>query len=333
MRYAFNYIITIFTHIYTINYIYTNINYILLNLTSMHIYNLIKHTAILFISITQLFEIIPNYTQNINNTNIYNSVDYICSNDVCELNHKHISYDTRLDNLAITIFHLFISSIIPIAVKYIADNATNYILQKIHNLFTYLTIPFLPHQQLQIEDEHNDDQLPNNYHYISPYEYIEPARLPLFPHHISGHIPPFIQQTQSYGQLVSLRSTHTNTQNTRLSAISRVINMSLLSTLLENTNNSIIHTKHDDDTCEGIITHVDPEYVQKAIKTFMSDTCPICMITFPILELNNNTLAATTPCKHLFCHSCINKYINNHSMAPVPCPICRDAVEELHVNK
>jgi len=312
MIHLFNYIITIFAHICTFNYIYTNlytINYILDFITFIHIPTLhIEHK-------------------------IYTNTHYICSKDICENHNIYTSYYTRLEHLANIIFHLVVASIIPIIAKYIADNIANYFVQRINNIITGLTISLEPYQRLQIEDN-------RNYQHTLPLDFVQPPDFPFFPHHMSGHLPPVRQQIQpqSFGQLVSLRNIHdTNTQNTRMTAISRLVNMSLAPSLPSLVNN---HTHHDDDndhdddnTYAGILTHIDPEYVQTSIKTFMSDTCPICMVTFPILELKDNTLAATTPCKHLFCHSCIDKYIDNHSMTQVPCPICRVIVEKLYVNK
>lgn len=324
MIHLFNYIITIFAHICTFNYVYTNlytIKYILDFFTFIHIH-IINYIAVINI---------PTPTLHIEPI-IYTNPDYICSKDVCEIHNIYSSYYTMFEHLANIIFHLFLASTIPILTKYIADNIANYFVQRINNIITCLTIRFEPYQRLQIEDN-------RNFHHTIPIDFVQPPEFPFFPHHISGHLPPVRQQIepQSFGQLVSVRNIRdTNTQNTRMTAISRLVNMSLLSTLVNN------HTHHnhdnddddnDDDTYAGILTHVDPEYVQTSIQTFVSDACPICMVTFPILELNKNTLAATTPCKHLFCHACIDKYINNHSMAQVPCPICRDIVEELYINK
>ena len=114
-----------------------------------------------------------------------------------------------------------------------------------------------------------------------------------------------------------------------------VIDMSILERLFANTNHIDTDTNTDSETQKstGLPTRIDTAYIHTVMKTFAGDACPICITKFHILEINNKTLAATMPCKHLFCHACIEKYVNNRSMTQVPCPLCRDILEELYINK
>lgn len=305
---AFNYIISIYSHIYSIK------GYIALIcvVAPLHILRPLQY-----------FHISPDtYTH------------YICSRYECKNNNIHTEQNTWEYLATYILFHLLAATAIPFAAKYIADNIIKYITRKITNLVTCINITPFPQHHLQIEDINEQHELNTDYEYTIPT---------FLTHHMTGHIPPIrTRQRQSFGRLASHQYRHTprtynmfqntrNTRNTRNTVMSRIINMSILTTLFTNTNH--IDTEPHNQKSTGIPTWIDNSYVHTATKTFAGDACPICMIKFHILEINNNTLAATTPCKHLFCHTCIDKYINNHSMAQVPCPLCRDIVEELYINK
>jgi hypothetical protein len=268
--------------------------------------------------------------------------DYTCSIHECQNNNTYTEQNTW-EYLAIYIlFHLLAATVIPFAAKYIADNIANYVVQRITNIFTRITISSFPQQHIQIEDIHDQQ---NEHDFNTQYEYMP---ITFFPNHMSGHLPPVthpqIHQQQSFGRLASHQYRHTQpthriVQNTGTTIISRVVNMSILAALFTHANANHIDTDTDTDIDTenqpsiGILTRIDPAYVHTAMKTFAGDTCPICMTKLHILEINKKTLAAITPCKHLFCHICIEEYVNNHSMAQVPCPLCRDIVEELYINK
>ena len=314
MKAAFDYIISIFMNLYSV----TGSIALIFMITPLHILTDIPTPL-------QYFELSQNtYT------------DYTCSIHECEHNNTYTEQNTW-EYLAIYIlFHLFAATVIPFAAKYIADNIANYVVRRITNIFAHITISSFPQQHLQIEDIQDEQTL---HAFNTQYEYMP---ITFFPHHMSGHLPPVIHQQihqrQSFGRLASRQYIHTShthriVQNTRNTIMSRLINMSILTALFTSTNHTDSDTDSDNHFSTEIPTRIDPTYVHTAMKTFAGDACPICMTNFHILEINKKTLAAITPCKHLFCHICIEEYVNNHSMLQVPCPLCRDIVEELYINK
>ena len=319
MKDAFNYIISIFIHLYSI----TGSIALIFMFASLHILTDIPTPL-------QYFQISHDMHTH-----------YICNRYECEINNTYTEQNNWEYLATYILFHLLAATVIPFTAKYIADNIANYVIQRITNIFTRITISSFPQQHLQIEDIHDEEDIEEQHDFITDYEH---TPITFFPNHMSGHIQPvrqqYIHQQQSFGRLVSRRNTHTPHTNsmiqntTRNTIMSRVINMSILAALFAHTNHLESDNENQTHTgSTGISTRIDTTYVDTSIKSFAGDACPICMTKFHILEINKKTLAAITPCKHLFCHTCIEEYVNNHSMAQVPCPLCRDIVEELYINK
>ena len=109
--------------------------------------------------------------------------------------------------------------------------------------------------------------------------------------------------------------------------------MRVSSSLFTNTDNGTIPDADYTPIATGIPTHIDPARVRTAVKTFAGDACPICIGKFHLLEINSKSLAVTEPCNHLFCHACIDEYVNDHANAQAPCPLCRTIVDELYISK
>jgi hypothetical protein len=79
-----------------------------------------------------------------------------------------------------------------------------------------------------------------------------------------------------------------------------------------------------------VTVHVDPASVRRSYKIFQIDTCPICIVKFPLLEIKSVTLAAIAPCKHIFCYTCIDEHMRAHDESP-SCPLCRKPILALYV--
>jgi hypothetical protein len=81
-----------------------------------------------------------------------------------------------------------------------------------------------------------------------------------------------------------------------------------------------------------VAIHVDPANVRRSYKIFHIDTCPICIVKFPLLEIKSVALAAIAPCKHIFCYTCIDEHIHAHAHDKSPaCPLCRKPILALYV--
>jgi hypothetical protein len=106
-----------------------------------------------------------------------------------------------------------------------------------------------------------------------------------------------------------------------------------LPSLFANTENGTDSDADYKPEPTGIPIRIDPARVRAAAKTFAGETCPICIGKFHLLEINSKPLAVTDPCNHLFCHACIDEYVNDHPFAQAPCPLCRTIVDELYISK
>jgi hypothetical protein len=106
-----------------------------------------------------------------------------------------------------------------------------------------------------------------------------------------------------------------------------------LPSLFANTENGTDSDADYKPEPTGIPIRIDPARVRAAAKTFAGDACPICIGKFHLLEINSKSLAVTDPCNHLFCHACIDEYVNDHPFSQAPCPLCRTIVDELYISK
>ena len=250
---------------------------------------------------------------------------YICSRYECAINYTYTPLNTWEYLATYFLFHLCTTTTIPFATKYIADSIVNYLVQRITNIFIHLQIGIgSASQQILIEDVNEQDNTNINNEY---------AITTFFPHHMSGHIPPVTHQQHIYQYRHQMPYTYRTRPNRNSDIVSRLINMSLISEIFANRNHN--DTEHDNQLTTEIPTRIDNTYVDTAMKTFAGDACSICITKFHILEIKKKTLAVTTPCSHLFCHACIEEYLNNHYLAQpqAPCPLCRHVVEELCINK
>ena len=336
-------------HTITIERHSINMNYAIncIMSTFIYIYSITGTVALISISTplhTLLPDIIPKPPQCFGLTQ-EPIIDYICTRYECTINNTHTDQTTwgqqswgSIEHLVMYIlFNILAATVIPFTAKYIADSIAEYIVQRVTKLFTFITIRSFSQHHLQIEDidyiqDNQIEDFDEQHDFNTDDEYTIPT---FFPRHMSGHLPPIrspLRQRQSFGRLASQQFRHTPTtilsQNTRFGTVTHAINLSILASLFTNTNPS-----HDTQVYTGIPIHIKPAYVHTATKTFAGDSCPICMTRFHILEICNKTLAVTNPCNHLFCHACIDKYVNNHALVQAPCPLCRAVVEELYITK
>jgi hypothetical protein len=295
---------------------------------------------------------------------------YVCTRYECAVDsvtNPFIQRFTWGQLLAYTLFHLFTALAVPILAKQAADNIALNITQRVTETVRHLRTMtlhdqhgggfFPPHpSRYDSEDDSDNDN-----------EYIPQTYQWHFPHHMSAHIPPSEARPalrhEPFGQLVSRqiqvaqrpsdsrldhrpsdsrldhrpsdsRLDHRPRHRISYTVILHMINiMRLSSSLFTNTDNGTIPDADYTPIATGIPTHIDPARVRTAVKTFAGDACPICIGKFHLLEINSKSLAVTEPCNHLFCHACIDEYVNDHANAQAPCPLCRTIVDELYISK
>ena len=274
---------------------------------------------------------------------------YICNRYECAVTNPFIQRFTWGQLLAYTLFHLFTALAVPILAKQAADNIALNITQRVTETVRHIgtmTLPdqhsggfFPPHpSRYDSEDDSDNDN-----------EYIPQTYQWHFPHHMSAHLPPSEARPalrhEPFGQLVSRQTQvahrpsdsrlfHRPRHRISYTVILHMINiMRVSSSLFTNTDNGTIPDADYTPIATGIPTHIDPARVRTAVKTFAGDACPICIGKFHLLEINSKSLAVTEPCNHLFCHACIDEYVNDHANAQAPCPLCRTIVDELYISK
>jgi hypothetical protein len=159
---------------------------------------------------------------------------------------------------------------------------------------------------------------------------------PLFPFHMVGRLPPVRLRHNQFGTLLSNQNIVQNT-NAIVNQNPQRIQTHILTRMMNRFINPLFVFENENNTQQDITveipTCVDPSRIQTSIKLFAGDSCPICINKLYILELLKETIAITEPCNHIFCHTCINKHVNEHSLAKPPCPMCREVVEQIYLSK
>jgi hypothetical protein len=287
---------------------------------------------------------------------------YVCTRyecDVVNVTNPFIQHFTWGQLLVYILFHLFTALAVPILAKQAADNIALNVTQRVAETARHLGTMVLPDQhgggffpphpsRYDSEDDSDNED-----------EYIQQSYQGHFPHHMSAHIPPSEARPalrhEPFGHLVSRQNQvarrHSDSDSrlfhrpsdSRLfhrprprisyTVILHMINIMRLSSLFTNTDNDTGSDTDYNPITAGIPTRIDPARVRTAAKTFAGDACPICIGKFNILEINSKSLAVTDPCNHLFCHACIDEYVNDHPFSQAPCPLCRTIVDELYISK
>ena len=277
---------------------------------------------------------------------------YICTRNECTVVNSFVQQFTWGQLLVYILFHIFTALVVPFIIKQVADKIAFNVTQRVANTVRHIRnmmLPepdqygsgFFPPHPTRYDSENDSD---NETEYIPQYYQFHFH----FPHHMAGQLPPIphreirlfhehnVHPVPS-GHLVSRHNQiiHRPRQRISYTMLLHMLSFIRIPSLFANTDNDMDSDAADDykPVPAGIPTVIEPARVRAAAKTFAGETCPICIGKFHLLEIKSKTLAVTDPCNHLFCHACIDEYVNDHPFAQVHCPLCRTVVEELYISK
>ena len=292
---------------------------------------------LLAIAMLPTYIIIPNvpiiisHNFHIHHEHIHTFTRYICSTDECTVVNTYFDNFTWIQLFLYIILHFMVALILPTTIKLFADNVCSYITRLVCGIIQTFN------QMIISSSNTINTTIPGSYELVEYQDDVEPNDYPgyissptFYPFHMSGRLPPVRLRPNQFGNLISNQNPNTNAivnQNPQIiqtHILRRMVNR-FIEPFVENNTQEYIPS--------GIPTCVDPLRIQTSVKLFAGDSCPICINKLYILELINETLAVTHPCNHIFCHTCIDKHVNEHSFAKPPCPMCREVVEQIYLSK